>query len=59
MAETLTGTVVRPGVQAVRVRLQTGEVVTAANGLHVRVPPGATVLVLKVDQAWRIVSRDR
>lgn len=58
-ADVTAGVVLRPGVMTARVRLSTGVVVTALNGLHVRVPPGATVLVMQIDREWRIVSRDR
>lgn len=55
----VTGVVIVPGVATARVRLRSGQVVTAINGLHVRVPPHATVLLMWVDAAWHIVSRER
>lgn len=48
---------IRPGQSVVR--LATGEVVTARNGLNVRTPPQAQVLVTQTVRGWTVVARER
>lgn len=53
------GRVLTPAPGRSVVRLDTGEVIIARNGLNVRTPPRSRVHVVRAGGSWVVVGRDR